>query len=102
MNSLHWHILHTEEGLECYFCGHEEEECNAEVHGTEVRCQMDDPENHNYGDSCYVGHSGTVCVTLIRILSSLNKRGCVNEVYVTYFRNRTRMLLLFWTCGYRA
>ena len=20
---------------------------------------MDDPENHNYGDSCYVGHSGS-------------------------------------------
>ena len=51
-------FFQTGTGLECYSCGHEEEECNKDHYGETVRCQMDDPENHNYGDSCYVGHSG--------------------------------------------
>ena len=51
-------ILNTGTGLECYSCGHEEEECNTDHYGVTVMCQMDDPENHNYGDACYVGHSG--------------------------------------------
>ena len=51
-------FFQTGTGLECYACGHEEEECNKDHYGETVRCQMDDPENHNYGDSCYVGHSG--------------------------------------------
>ena len=45
-------------GLECYYCGHEDEYCNTDNHGEPVNCQMEDPEGHNYGDSCYVGHSG--------------------------------------------
>ena len=46
-------------GLECYTCGHEGDECTKDNYGEKVHCQMDDPENHNYGDSCYVGHSGS-------------------------------------------
>ena len=45
-------------GPECYYCGHEEEDCDEEHHGLSVRCQMHDPESHYYGNACYIGHSG--------------------------------------------
>ena len=45
-------------GLECYYCGQEDEDCSADDAGHEVECQMTDPAEHHYGDSCYVGHSG--------------------------------------------
>ena len=54
----------TGTGIECYTCGHEDDECNVDHYGEKVRCQMDDPENHNYGDSCYVGHSGTFFISV--------------------------------------
>ena len=44
----------------CYSCGHDEfEDCSMNSTGSKVYCQTDNPENRNYGDSCYVGHSGT-------------------------------------------
>ena len=45
-------------GLYCYKCGHEEQDCDTEHYGELVKCQLNDPEILNYGDSCYVGHSG--------------------------------------------
>ena len=47
-------------GLKCYDCGHEDEQdCSSEKSGKEVRCQMSSPEQKNYGDYCYVGHTGS-------------------------------------------
>ena len=40
----------TGPGIDCYYCGHEEDDCNADMPGVKVQCQMDDPEGHNYGN----------------------------------------------------
>jgi len=34
------------------------------MEGVEVQCQMNDPEEHHYGDACYVGHSGNIMCTV--------------------------------------
>ena len=45
--------------LVCYYCGHEEgDECGPTHFGRGVTCQMNDPEETYYGDSCYVGYPG--------------------------------------------
>ena len=55
--NIHFYI--TGAGRKCYYCGHEEsEECNDDVPGKEVTCQMSDPEQDYFGDVCYVGHDG--------------------------------------------
>ena len=47
-------------GLKCYECGHEDgQDCTMEKSGKEVRCQMNDAKQENYGDNCYVGHTGS-------------------------------------------
>ena len=51
--------MYIDSGLDCYKCGHDNGDCNSDQYGEEVKCQMEDPENPNYGDSCYVGHSGS-------------------------------------------
>ena len=48
----------TGSGVNCYFCGREEGACDADHYGEPVLCQTDDPEYRNFGDGCYVGHSG--------------------------------------------
>ena len=53
------YYVYIDSGLDCYKCGHEDGDCNSDQYGEEVKCQMEDPENPNYGDSCYVGHSGS-------------------------------------------
>ena len=49
-------------GLKCYSCHdsleHPDETCTISITGREVTCQTDNPEMPNFGDSCYVGHSG--------------------------------------------
>ena len=57
-------LAYSGNGPNCYYCGHEEEDCNAEHHGLIVTCQMHDPTMHHYGDACYVGHSGNCFVNL--------------------------------------
>ena len=48
-----------DEYLECYYCGRDNPgECNGDVPGEEIHCQMLHPEEPHYGDSCFVGHSG--------------------------------------------
>ena len=47
--------------LECYYCGHDDgvdPMCDADNAGGAIHCQMNNPEELHYGDSCYVGHSG--------------------------------------------
>ena len=53
-----WINVFAGSGLQCYSCGHDEEMCSVSSTGPTVYCQTDNPENRNYGDSCYVGHSG--------------------------------------------
>ena len=62
--------------LECYYCRYDEEgDCNADMDGIEVQCQMNNPEEHHYGDACYVGHSGNIIYTVqfknIRVLHEI-------------------------------
>ena len=60
VNFSNYSIL--EHGLECYYCGHEEgDECGSEMPDDSPYfvCQMSSPDEPHYGDSCYVGHSGT-------------------------------------------
>ena len=45
-------------GLECYFCGYDGNECNAADYGDPFHCQMDDAEKEHYGNVCYVAHTG--------------------------------------------
>ena len=65
--------------LECYYCGHDDPgECNEEVPGEEIHCQMSNPEEPHYGDSCFVGHSGKLskCIfgkNLILIIFEITK-----------------------------
>ena len=40
--------------------------------GQKVQCQMDDPEGHNYGDVCYVGHSGINFIVFIYVYRNQN------------------------------
>ena len=49
-------------GLKCYACGHEDDDCSAGMSGVEVTCQMSNEEDPNYGDTCYVGHTGTYLI----------------------------------------
>ena len=58
----------TGPGIDCYYCGHEEDDCNADMPGVKVQCQMDDPEGHNYGNVCFVGHSGKSLLIFIDML----------------------------------
>ena len=44
--------------LKCYYCGHQEDECNEFETGELVDCQVNNPEEPHYGDSCYVGYPG--------------------------------------------
>ena len=44
-------------GLSCYYCGYHET-CSADEPGQVVQCQMEDPREHHFGDSCEVAHSG--------------------------------------------
>ena len=46
-------------GLSCYHCAHLDE-CSAENPGEVVKCQMENPREPNYGDSCEVNHSGKI------------------------------------------
>ena len=43
----------------CYEC-HEldEHECGEHEWGKGVTCQMENPQEENYGNSCYVAHTG--------------------------------------------
>ena len=56
--------------LVCYEC-HEldEHECGEHEWGKGVTCQMENPQEENYGNSCYVAHTGQSI-----ILSSARKQ----------------------------
>lgn len=49
-------------GLECYYCyrhaGTERDECDVDIFGETVECQMQDPKLPHFGDVCSVGHTG--------------------------------------------
>ena len=49
--------------LRCYYCyghaGTEHDNCDVDVYGDEVSCQMHDPREPNYGDVCFIGHTGS-------------------------------------------
>ena len=68
-----------EDGLECYYCGHEEDdECGSKMPDDSPYfvCQMSSPDEPHYGDSCYVGHSGSAIAfkkyMTMRIMHSLD------------------------------
>ena len=50
--------------LECYYCfghaGTEHDDCDVDEYGEKVVCQMHDPREPNYGDVCFVGHTGLI------------------------------------------
>ena len=54
-----------ETALRCFYCGHDDgvgDDCDSDNTGPEIDCQMDDPEDKWYGDSCYVMHSGKIFI----------------------------------------
>ena len=59
-NSLYRVIEGT--GLECYYCyghaGTEHDDCDSDIFGKKIECQMQNPELPYFGDVCAVGHTG--------------------------------------------
>ena len=54
-----WHILFLFQlvhGLSCYYCPHYDDKCSESNPGDTVVCQMDDPTQDHYGDTCMVDH----------------------------------------------
>ena len=47
-------------GIKCYYCRHLEGDCNANIAGEIVECQMSNPRENLYGDACFVGYSGNI------------------------------------------
>ena len=47
-------------GIKCYYCKHLEGDCNANIAGEIVECQMNDPRENYHGDACFVGYSGNI------------------------------------------
>jgi len=43
-------------GLSCYYCPHYDDKCSESNPGDTVACQMDDPTQDHYGDTCMVDH----------------------------------------------
>ena len=58
--------------MQCYSCGHFDEDCTMNNFGQAVYCQTDNPENPNYGDTCYVGHSGELLIFKINWFQWIN------------------------------
>ena len=60
--SITSHVSGT--GLECYYCyghsGTEKDECDSDITGEPVYCQMHDPKFPHYGDVCSIGHTGYI------------------------------------------
>ena len=64
--SLKWeycnHLCTDPNQLECYYCyghaGTEHDNCDEDIPGDKVVCQMHDPRQPNYGDACFIGHTG--------------------------------------------
>ena len=46
--------------IKCYYCKHLEGDCNENMAGEIVECQMSNPRENYYGDACFVGYSGIV------------------------------------------
>ena len=63
-------VLFLGEGIKCLSCGREEGvECSEQHVGKEVYCQMESPEEENFGDACYVGHDGKISLFSFVFLS---------------------------------
>ena len=49
-------------GLKCHYCfghgGTEHDDCDAEMYGPAVECQMQNPTLPYFGDVCLVAHTG--------------------------------------------
>merc|ERR1712018_1053550 len=46
-----------ESGIKCYYCKHLEGDCNVNIAGEIVECQMNSPRENHHGDACFVGYS---------------------------------------------
>ena len=59
--------------MECYYCfghaGTEHDDCDVDEYGEKVVCQMHDPREPNYGDVCFVGHTGLITIPLTLYLN---------------------------------
>ena len=44
--------------LQCYYCDYNEDQCNEMEKGTEVKCQLENPDDDHYGNACAVGYGG--------------------------------------------
>ena len=59
--SLYFLIIEPET-LDCYYCfGHAgtyHDDCDKDIFGDVVACQTQNPRLPNFGDVCYVGHTG--------------------------------------------
>ena len=63
-----WFSFKDPNRLECYYCfghaGTEHDDCDVDEYGEKVVCQMHDPREPNYGDVCFVGHTGLIIFSL--------------------------------------
>lgn len=52
--------------IECYYCfghaGTQHDDCDDDFFGDKITCQMHDRQLPNYGDVCYVGHTGCILI----------------------------------------
>ena len=50
--------------MKCHYCfghgGTEHDDCNAEMYGPAVECQMQNPTLPYFGDVCLVAHTGKI------------------------------------------
>ena len=65
--------------MSCYYCPHYDDKCSESNPGDTVACQMDDPTQDHYGDTCMVDHYIRTGISLRNILSRLTK---LNEIEV--------------------
>ena len=50
----------TGSGRQCYFCDETSNDCNADIFGVKVHCQLENSSGPHYGDVCIVGHTGKI------------------------------------------
>ena len=70
--------------LVCYEC-HEldEHECGEHEWGKGVTCQMENPQEENYGNSCYVAHTGQSIILVIFVTKKY--KTCSDKTLEVYF-----------------
>ena len=74
--------------MRCFYCGVEDGiECTSGIHGEEVQCQMENPQEPHYGDYCYVGHNGNTKI-ICQISKSVEFQIISIHDYFTLFINK--------------